>query len=177
MSASRYQTKYWNRLVNLKFQINYYYQYCKQDAKYDTWIKGFLAVTSNGSIAAWAIWKELQFIWALLIAGSQLLNALKSVLPFEKRRKIIEEFCYHLEKLFLEIERDWFYVSNGNLCDEEINNLITNFENRKEDLFRKYLQSIHLVSDKEEFIKKADSCTNDYFLNNFEVGVEDGEAE
>ncbi len=41
------------------------------------------------SIAAWEIWQEYQMVWAVIIALSQVITAIKPFLPFRQRLKPI----------------------------------------------------------------------------------------
>ncbi len=45
------------------------------------------AIASSGGIAAWVIWKEYAFLWAAIIAASQVADALRDVFPFAKTHK------------------------------------------------------------------------------------------
>jgi hypothetical protein len=49
------------------------------------------AIASNGGIAAWVVWREYAFLWAAIIAASQLADALKEVFPFTKTHKAASE--------------------------------------------------------------------------------------
>ena len=59
-----YQQKYWNLLKELKVHVYYVQNYAVTQNKNDQIINIFLAVTSSSSIAAWALWKEYEFVWA-----------------------------------------------------------------------------------------------------------------
>ena len=47
----------------------------------------FLAVTSSGSIGGWVIWDKYSFLWAFIIAASQVINVVKQFLPYKTRVK------------------------------------------------------------------------------------------
>jgi hypothetical protein len=83
--------------------------YLEKTLNYDRWLNMFLAVMANGSIASWVVWKEYSFIWGLLIALSQLINAIKVYLPYQKRLKNLESITKELETLFLGDFRRIFY--------------------------------------------------------------------
>ena len=69
-----YQLRFWNLLKELKAQEIYLQLYACRDESIDKTINIILAVASSSSIAAWAIWKEFQIVWAVLIATAQVSN-------------------------------------------------------------------------------------------------------
>ena len=81
------------------------------------------AVASSSSIAAWAIWDELNFVWATIIAASQVINAIRQFLPFRRRLKTLNELFSRLDEISLESQKKWFSVCEGKLTEEEIHNL------------------------------------------------------
>ena len=85
--SNQYQRRYWKELFELRVHVNYLEKYMEQSEFIDKFINFFLAVTSNGSICSWVIWKEYNYIWAGIIAASQLINVLKQFLPYRTRLK------------------------------------------------------------------------------------------
>jgi hypothetical protein len=83
----RPQRLYWNQLVELKVASVYIRLHRNRLARYDTLISTIRAVASSGGIAGWAIWHQFAFVWAVIIALSQVVDALKDVFPFSKRLK------------------------------------------------------------------------------------------
>ena len=73
---------YWNELYVLQVQIGYLARVLARTERTDRGVRGFLAVTSTASAAGWAIWREWAFTWGVIIAASQVVNALRDVLPY-----------------------------------------------------------------------------------------------
>ena len=122
-SPTPYQLRYWKELYQLRVHVNYLELYMEHSEYLDKSTNIFLAVTSNSSICGWAIWHNYSFIWEIIIAGSQLINAIKQFLPFKLRLKSIGSILKELEELMTFTEMKWFDVAEGNLTDEEINKL------------------------------------------------------
>ncbi len=80
------------------------------------------AVASSASIAAWAVWKEHAFIWAAIIAISQVVEALKDVFPMTKKLKAASEHTIQLESLFIDAQLEWENIFTGRYTDDEIMN-------------------------------------------------------
>ena len=57
--------------------------------KKDKFINIFSVIVTSTSISAWAIWKEsyLQWIWAVLVAASQIFSLIKPYLNYAKYMK------------------------------------------------------------------------------------------
>ena len=67
------QEKYWYYMVQVKSSIFYLDIYAERSYKWDRRINAYGAIASSSSIAAWAIWKDFSYIWAVIIAISQVL--------------------------------------------------------------------------------------------------------
>jgi hypothetical protein len=96
-------------------------------------VKIFIAIVSSGSIASWAIWQSLAALWATIIAASQLVNAVKPYLPYERRLKQLPPLAIALDNLFLDAERRWFAVAEGQLTDAQIHDALIDLKQRRND--------------------------------------------
>lgn len=141
---SPYPDRFWNFLVELKGHSIYLGEYLHVSEAHDNQIKVILAITSSSSIAGWAIWNHLAYGWAFLIALSQVISAVKPLLPFERRIKPLRALCYAYDELSLEVERTWFKIENGSLSESEINELLYNFRKTKLALWKKILDEVSL---------------------------------
>ena len=61
-------------MVQIKAWIFYLDIYAENSYKWDRRINMYGAIASSSSIAAWAIWKEWSYVWAVIIAISQVLS-------------------------------------------------------------------------------------------------------
>lgn len=140
-------------MVQIKAWIFYLDIYAENSYKWDRRINMYGAIASSSSIAAWAIWKEWSYVWAVIIAISQVLTAIKQYLPFGRRLKYLQPFIEDMKLLYLKMEYDWYKVAGGDLSESE------NIES-------KYLKEEILVEN-EKYKNKADDKTEEYFQNNF----------
>ena len=120
--------KYWKFLVQVRASLEYLDIYYEKSFKWDRAINIFLAISTSASIGSWIIWKELSVLWAIIIAVSQVISTLKSFLPFRVRISYIPSFSKELNELFIKCEKEWFYVSNDSLTEEQINILLYDFK-------------------------------------------------
>lgn len=160
------QEKYWRYMVQIKAWIFYLDLYGEDSYKWEKRINVFSAIASSTSIAAWAIWQQLSFVWSFIIAISQVLSAIKGFMPYSKRLKAIVPFMEDLKFLYNKMEYNWFKVASGEMTEEEINETLYGFKNEYTNIENKHLKDETLLEN-ESFKKKADIKTNAYFENNF----------
>lgn len=153
-------------MVQLKAWIFYVDEYINVSYKWDRRINVFVAITSSSSIAAWAIWNRYSFLWALLIAISQVIVAIKPHLPFSKRIEILSRVSALLQTLFNKADYQWYKISNGDLSESEINDILF-------DLRRQYLETVERelstisLPEKEVLKKIADLKVESFFQNGY----------
>jgi hypothetical protein len=78
------------------------------------------AIASSGSIAGWVIWRDYAFVWAAIIAASQLADALKDAIPYTARQKAANALLTDLDALFIEALFEWESVFSAKFTNEEI---------------------------------------------------------
>lgn len=153
-------------MVELQVHIFYLELFYLEAVRLDTSIEIFLAIVSNGSIAAWVIWSKAQFIWASIIALSQLVNAVKPYLPYQRRIRNLESLKIELTELLLQMEAKWYKVSDNQLTDEEIHSLTINMKQRKYQLTSLYLSTTPLPINRK-YLAQAEQKANKYFTSNY----------
>lgn len=160
------QEKYWNYMVQIKAWVFYLDIYAESSYKWERRIDIFSAIASSGSIAAWTLWEDFSYVWAFIIAVSQVLTAIRSFLPYSRRLKFLVPFIESLKLLYNKIEYNWLKVASGDLTEEEINELLYNFKEEFTNIENKNLKEVTLVECRK-FQEIADNKTNLYFTNNF----------
>jgi len=78
------------------------------------------AIASSASIGAWAIWRQYAFAWGLIIALSQVLDALRDVFPFTKQHKAAAELAIVLESLFIDAQLEWESIRAGRYDEDRV---------------------------------------------------------
>lgn len=109
-------------MVNLKVTSTYIGLYRDYLGKWVTVLGTPRAVASSASIGAWVIWKEYAFLWAAIIAASQVADALKEVIPFSKKHKAASELAFALTSLFIDAQLEWENIFYGRYTNDEISN-------------------------------------------------------
>lgn len=164
-----YQARYWNQLKEFKTHVIYLHNYAAHSEWWDKTINIFLAITSSSSIAAWAIWQKYQIVWAIIIALSQVVTAIKPFLPFKQRLKAISDLNDKIQEISLECEEGWFSVAEGELTEKEIHNLCIGLRNKALIAEKKCLKNIVLPKN-QNILKSAESEADQYLTNNYHPG-------
>lgn len=162
MERILYQERYWKELYQLKVHQNYLELYWESSDNRNKAINIFLAIISSTSIAGWAVWQEFVIIWTLIIASSQVTTAIKPFLPYSSRLKFIGNLLHEIDDLLLYAEEKWFYVSEGELTENEIHRLQFDIRTRKTKVLKKYLGN-NTLPQKSNLLEKAQSITDIYF--------------
>lgn len=129
----------------------------------------FLAVTSSSSIAAWAVWREFTWMWPTLIAGSQVIFAVKPFLPYNQRRKAVVALSDAYQAICLQIENRWFSVAEGHLPEQQIHEETIKFRTLLLDAERKAMDGIILPRN-QKLMKVAEAEAKTYFSTHYPAG-------
>jgi len=84
-------------------------------------VESLKAIASSASISGWVIWRDMAFIWAAIIAVSQLLDAVKGVFPFARHHKAASDLTVAMETIYIEAEHEWEAIHAGKMTSDEIN--------------------------------------------------------
>jgi hypothetical protein len=168
-AISTQQLRFWNELKMLRGQMEYLNLYILYCERIDRLLKMFLAVSSSGSIAAWAVWQQFTYAWGAIIAGSQVVSAVKAYLPFEQRLKATTDVSSKLEGLFLQWETTWQKVAAGELAEDEIASRIARLKQAKINVVEISLRHCPLP-DKPALRHRAAEMADSYFHSIYEIG-------
>ena len=156
------QKQYWSYMYQIRFAIFYLDLYADRAYKINHAIRTISAIASSGCIAAWAVWQELKYVWAIVIALSQVINAIKDFLPYSARLKNIEAGQKSLKLLYSKIEYNWFFVQNGELSEKQINELLYEFKREYTEIESHCLKEDVSLKNRRRR-EKAQKQTGSYF--------------
>lgn len=169
MNDSDYQHRYWNTLKELRTHVIYLHEYAIHSEWWDKALNIFLAFASSSSIAAWAIWKDQQVIWACIIALAQVVSAIKPFLPYKQRLSVISDFNNKIQEIALECEKKWFDVAEGLLTEKEIHDLQIELRNKAFDAEKRILKGVILPTN-NKILKSAETKADRFLRNNYHFG-------
>lgn len=162
------QKLYWNEMVDLKYKLIYIDYYRDKSYSIDNAINIFSAISSSASIAGWVIWHDIPYVWAFIIAVSQVLSAIKIYLPYNKRVQNLNSYIEQASKIFLEYEYCWYKVATGELTNNEINEKINELKCKIDKFTNTLIAPINLPINKK-FEKSSEIQTDCYFKKYNEI--------
>jgi len=121
--AHRQQRLYYQELVRLRVLIEYGQRYNDYVSLWKLRFDLLRAIASSGAIATWAIVQSYPYVWAAIIAASQVVDVLMDVLPIAKRRESSVGMKIELEKRFNEALSEWEDVFAGQFNNRDITEL------------------------------------------------------
>ena len=137
-------------------QCKYYFQIYKTNAaRTDRLLSVIIAIISSASVASWLIWQRWTFVWAAIIAISNILAILKPYLPYEKRVSSISYMLPELKTLINDVEHYYNFIVNENVSDGDINNYIRIFKQQYTELENKFIDSA-IFPDNSSILSKAE---------------------
>lgn len=160
------QEKYWNYMVQTKSSIFYLDLYAEKTYKLERNINIICAIASSASIAAWAIWTEWAYFWGFIIAISQVLTTVKEFFPYARQLKMLKQIVEEMKFIYISMEQEWFRVAEGDLTEDEINNLLFMYKKKVVELESKYLNE-NILIENAEYAKDAGKKCDEYFAKNF----------
>ena len=169
MPGNDYQIRYWNQLKEFKVHVIYLHLYAASSEWWDKAINIFLALTTSSSIAAWAMWQKYQMVWAIIIAASQVITAIKPFLPYKQRIKALNELNDKMQEISLECEKGWFEVAEGELIEKEIHELTISLRYKGLSAERKALKNV-ILPKKEKILSMAQDEADVYLQANYNLG-------
>ena len=108
----------WYNMLECKFKAFYYEELATRYRVFERRFNIFLALTSSGSIASWAIWRDFELVWASIIAMATVINVIKPYFPFHKYIREVDKTSTQLDILHLDFERLWFKSEQGKLAND-----------------------------------------------------------
>ncbi|MDB5763945.1 MAG: hypothetical protein JWQ21_2940 [Herminiimonas sp.] len=162
------QSLYWKELFQLKVHGHYVECFLRQSENWDKSLSMFLAICSSASIGAWVVWKDYAQVWGLVIAISQIIQAVRPFLPYHERIKCLAVLRNSYAELFVFADSRWPNIAAGETATAEIAKLRMDIRGRKLQYEQKAFPSSGLP-DSNEFLEKSTQTAEKYFSNFYGV--------
>ena len=161
------RTRIWNNLVTSKFDYFYIVRLVERAQVWNKIVVGFLTVTSLTSVSLWVIWEKYPYVWAIIIAASQIISALKPVLGYDKRVKSLVEMSTKLNSIEIEFEQLFADYNTSKL----------DYDKASEIFFHLHKQSGKITQPNESIVirriprlrTKAQTSLNSYLERNYSI--------
>lgn len=156
------QSQFWLEMTTLRRDARYVDLCLARTEQIDRGIKAFLAIAASSSIGGWLIFQQYAFVWATIVAASQVLQAVKEYLPYKNQLKALAGLSVDLNALSLVAEDQWYKVSNGGMFDDDIHDQRMALKRKKLAAVQKAFPVAGLP-ESQKFSERADTETNLYF--------------
>ncbi|PKV50795.1 hypothetical protein ATE84_2862 [Aquimarina sp. MAR_2010_214] len=160
----------WATLNDLKFKGYCLELVVEKFQKWDRNVNIFLAITSSGSIGAWAVWQKYPMIWAGIIVISQVLTVIKPFFPYFKYVKELSAKRFRIENLNIEVEQLWYKLQNGKIGEDEAAE--DYFEMKKQIAETFNFNDDTIFNVKTEIVDKANNRMKVFLKNNYNIEID-----
>ena len=162
-----------NTLLDIKFKYYILGLLTDRYFKFDRNVNIFLTLTSSGSIAAWAVWDKFTWVWALIIAISQVLNLIKPYFQFSKYSKEFNQKYILLQNIVNNFEKFYFKVQHKKIDEEQALELFFDFKQEIEKTLNFSDETVFDVSNKMK--NKANYKMKVYLKKNYNINLTDSQ--
>lgn len=167
MEDARSQRNFWYKLEQFKFELLYYDAHFGRCVKIPRRMRFSISIATALAAGAWMSWYNI--VWVntvclIIVLLLQAMNAVIELMPFEKRKSDIRELANELLPLYNKMERDWASIANGDLTNDEIEDMSFSYAHRHEEIRRHYFKDDSLPPLKT-CKKKAKEEADAYFKN------------
>lgn len=160
--------KFWTLYTDL-VQSRYYYEHYQHHAVcVDRTIQVFTSITAASSIASWFIWNQLNWLWAFLIALSQIINVIYRFLPYSKQIESVQYILPDIKELMNSVDYYWSFIDLNNPAENDINEKILDYKNQYQYLEQKYIDD-SIFPPKDSITKKAEDDREKYFFERYGI--------
>jgi hypothetical protein len=164
----RQQLLYWRELGELTTAF-FYYRHLRNSLRKTNQIAGITkAVATSGAIGGWLIWQQIPYIWASILALSQLLDVVKSVIPFNKNYQAASSVVASLDTILIDSQLEWEDIFSGRVSDRDIPRRCHKLMRLRTDAERKHFPAGH--TPRSRLFDLAKSEARDYLSGRYGTG-------
>jgi len=160
------QMRFWRALDEHVTHSYFLEAYCQLSAAWDRWGKAILAISSGGSLAIWAVFKEYPLLWSTIIVSTQVIGVTGKFLPYAARSRAASASVHEYRQHQIWAEEKWCQVLNGELTDAEINKFRAELQRRAAKTLEKHFPIGGLPKD-DKLFKKAEALSYQYLNHHF----------
>lgn len=108
-------------------------------------------------------------LWAVLIAASQVLNAIRPFLPYKERMKALSALSRELEELAIHMEIKWLEISVGELSEKEMKKLCADMLTKTSSAAHKHFPN-NSIPDNQKLLSRAEQSATAYLSSHINEG-------
>lgn len=158
--------RYFAMYQSVEFKLCYYEIYKEHSYRMYVAYSVALVVISLVGVSAWSISKSQPIVWAIIIGGAQLAQALVAFLPWSKQLISLKYFIPAVKILVLDVDKSWNDLNLKEYKAEKIGLLLSDYEHKYADIESQFLGDTPFPEN-NKFIGRATQKAKRYFYNRF----------
>lgn len=163
--------RYWAMLDQHLMEYEYFNHYLLESKRNETIAKIVASFSGSAGVVSLAIWNmqfwdKVEFIKPLILSVSGLAAFVSQFLPYSKRAAVAAEVVPELWGAYLQSERDYQQVRHGDLSNDQVNELLYQYENSYHEIKKKHCVDA-LFPQSKKVKEKAEEITNDRMKQRF----------
>ena len=159
------ENRIWTNLANIKFKSIYTSKVSTRSYYIGNYYSIFLALASGTSVATWAIWSVYPYVWATIVAISQVLHIVKPHILYIKNDKKFIEQSLLFESLYLDYEKLWYENRKESSNPEEIENRFYELRQKEHEINARFKDVV--CPKLKSLINLSDIETNNFLQTNY----------
>lgn len=165
------KNKYFQTLIDLKYQEFYIKLYLDRSHAVDVGISIYSAIMASASIGGWALWNnpDLHRLWLVLLGSSQIINAAKPFLPYKKHIKNVPKYLASVMNIFNEYDSHWLSIATDECSHNVINEYLKAMRDEISLIETQYVININMQRNRK-ISKLADQELKEY-IESFYPGM------
>ena len=154
----------WRLFIEFKFKECYLERYCAYCKHWNDGNAIGCFLTSSASVAGWALWTHVPWLWSTIIVLSQIVQIIKPFLPYEKNMDALKYLIPELSSLVIELENTWRKTRYSS--PDELSDLLRQYRNRYNRMEMKYLGT-SIIPRIERVDQDATESSQLFFSTNY----------
>lgn len=153
--------KYWSMYEEIVDSYYYYWHYRARAVRLSNLINCISCIASVTSISSWLIWNSVPWLWAIILAAAQMINAIRHLFPFSRQITSTGMLIPEVKLLLNEVDHEWDIIDD--LPESEINDRVLRKRNEFALLENKYIGDAYFPR-RSRCEKKAINDRRAYFF-------------
>lgn len=126
----------WKSILDADMNTRYWRYLTQRYVNWDRNIKIFLAVTSSGTVASWAIWNQIPYLWQILSGISALVAIISPIMNYQRVIDSTSDLSGKWWELMRQYETFWRRVESGK-TNKTVEKEFTSVKAKEDDLVKK----------------------------------------
>lgn len=165
MTDLQRKEQFWDFMVQVRFEQEYYIVYRRKCLKITQWCKWTTKTITAIAVLLWMQWNTTQWLYSvcsIVILLMQIAELIIDKLPYESRLSDVTDLADDTLPVFRNIEAEWHRMEDDNYAFCEIPEKIREYSTQLDEIKRHYMKNDELPHEQDS-ITLATQKTQEYF--------------